>query len=146
MLGILSCGATMSKHYVGPTSMHDCTWIVHTYTHQSKGNKPSVILFTMEFMLSRLSLRAFYHITHQLECCFICQDYYRSLNSTYHCRTPLHEECLQHHGHKGDLWRHRREGPSDPSVVAGPWRWERLPPIEIRNYEANVINYALLMA
>ena len=58
------------------------------------------------------------------------------------CRAPLLEECLQHHGHKGD-----------PGVTPGtcgaigeraqvilvwvraPGRWERLPPTETRSHE-----------
>ena len=58
------------------------------------------------------------------------------------CRTPLLEECSQHHGHKGD-----------PGVTPGtcgaigeraqvilvcvraPGRWERLPPMEITSHE-----------
>ena len=76
--------------------VHDCTWIVHTYyTHESKGNKPSVLLFTMWFVLSRLSLRAFYHTTHQLECYFTCQDYYRPLYSIYYSTLLDHPHTLQ---------------------------------------------------
>ena len=59
-----------------------------------------------------------------------------------YCRTPLLEECPQHHGHKGD-----------PGVTPGtcgaigekaqvilvwaraPGRWERLPPTETRSHE-----------
>ena len=59
-----------------------------------------------------------------------------------YCRAPLLEECLQHHGHKGD-----------PGVMPGtcgaigeraqgilvwvraPGRWERLPPMETRSHE-----------
>ena len=58
------------------------------------------------------------------------------------CRTPLLEECLQHHGHKGD-----------PGVTPGtcgaigeraqvilvwvraPGRWEHLPPTETTSHE-----------
>ena len=58
------------------------------------------------------------------------------------CRAPLLEECLQHHGHKGD-----------PGVTPGtcgaigeraqvilvwvraPGRWERLPPTETTSHE-----------
>ena len=58
------------------------------------------------------------------------------------CRTPLLEECLQHHGHKGDpgvtLGTCGAIGERAQVIlvwVRAPGRWERLPPTEIRSHE-----------
>ena len=61
------------------------------------------------------------------------------------CHVPLHEECLKHHGRKGDPGVTPGTcgaiGPSDPSVGEGPWCKERLPPTKTRSYKGMAISY-----
>ena len=58
------------------------------------------------------------------------------------CRTPLLEECPQHHGHKGDprvtLGTCGAIGERAQMIlvwVRAPGRWERLPSTETRSHE-----------
>ena len=59
-----------------------------------------------------------------------------------HCRASLHEECLKHHGHKGDL----RVTPGTYGAVGERAQvilvWERLPPMETRSHEGKSISYS----
>ena len=52
-------------------------------------------------------------------------------------------EWVVHRGPRSDardLWRHRWEGPSNPSVGKGPGRWEHLPPTKTGSHEGKAMS------